>query len=181
MNRLSTNANDWQSDHAGTPKGAAHYYYPGGNAGGPIPFTNKKLLIWGGYERILQNTGNANVLQSFVPTTDMTGGNFGATSANSAFCAGTGGISSTQTNGYNDLTGRNALPALDFMRSDVLDQTGAWRQSKSAACSWQGRSTGHRDMRKPLARGSWPGSMPRCWFGEKFRSRSTGLRLIPGY
>src|SRR5580658_1526009 len=99
------NANDWQSDHAGTPKGAAHYYYPGGNAGGPIPFTNKKLLIWGGYERILQNTGNANVLQSFVPTTDMTGGNFGATSANSAFCAGTGGISSTQTNGCNDLTG----------------------------------------------------------------------------
>src|SRR5580704_6632319 len=54
------NANDWQSDHAGTPKGSAHYYYPGGNVGGPIPFTHKKLLGWFGYERILQDTGNAN-------------------------------------------------------------------------------------------------------------------------
>lgn len=31
--------------------------------------------------------------------------------------------------GYNDLTGSDALPALDFMRSDVLAETGAWRIS----------------------------------------------------
>lgn len=31
--------------------------------------------------------------------------------------------------GYTRLTGHNALPALDFMRSNVLDQTGAWRKS----------------------------------------------------
>lgn len=35
----------------------------------------------------------------------------------------------TAPEGYNDLTGANALPALDFMRSDVLDQTGTWRPS----------------------------------------------------
>jgi uncharacterized protein YukJ len=31
--------------------------------------------------------------------------------------------------GYNDLTNRTALPALDFMRSDVTTETGAWRIS----------------------------------------------------
>jgi uncharacterized protein YukJ len=31
--------------------------------------------------------------------------------------------------GSHDLTGQSALPALDFMRSDILDSTGAWRDS----------------------------------------------------
>jgi uncharacterized protein YukJ len=31
--------------------------------------------------------------------------------------------------GSQDLTGQSALPALDFMRSDVLANTGAWRDS----------------------------------------------------
>ncbi|WP_323121009.1 DUF2278 family protein [Burkholderia alba] len=31
--------------------------------------------------------------------------------------------------GYTDLTNRDALPALDFMRSDILNGTGAWRPS----------------------------------------------------
>ena len=31
--------------------------------------------------------------------------------------------------GFNELTGTKALPALDFMRSDILDETGAWRMS----------------------------------------------------
>ncbi len=99
------NANDWQSDHQGVKKGSAHYYYPGGNAGGPIPFTHKKLLIWGGYERLLQNTGNANSLSSFIPTSDMLSGNFGPTAANAVFCQGASNINSSQTSGCNDLTG----------------------------------------------------------------------------
>jgi hypothetical protein len=98
------NANDWQSDHAGTPKGSAHYYYPGGNVGGPVPFTHKKLLFWGGYERILQNTGNSNRLESYIPTPDMMAGNFTNTAANVAFCQGKN-LTSTATNGCNDLTG----------------------------------------------------------------------------
>ena len=82
------NANDWQSNHRGNPRGAAHYYYPGGNFGGPVPFTHKKLRFWVGYERILQNTGNANRLQSFIPTADMMAGNFTNTAANVTFCQG---------------------------------------------------------------------------------------------
>jgi hypothetical protein len=97
------NANDWQSDHAGTAKGSAHYYYPGGNFGGPIPFTHKKLLGWFGYEKFLQNTGNANRLTSFIPTADMMAGNFTNTAANVAFCQGN--LTPTATNGCNDLTG----------------------------------------------------------------------------
>jgi hypothetical protein len=97
------NANDWQSNHQGAKRGAAHYYYPGGNFGGPVPFTHKKLLFWGGYERFLQNTGNANTLTSFIPTADMMAGNFTNTAANMAFCQGT--LNATNTNGCNDLTG----------------------------------------------------------------------------
>jgi hypothetical protein len=108
-------ANDWQSDHAGTPKGPASYYYPGGNAGGPFPFTAKKVLVWGGYERILQNLGNTNRLESYIPTPDMLGGNFGPTAANLAFCAnGYGNIttpgSPVNGNSCNDLSG-TVLPS----------------------------------------------------------------------
>lgn len=31
--------------------------------------------------------------------------------------------------GFSDLTGSRALPALDFVRGDILDQTGPWRKS----------------------------------------------------
>jgi hypothetical protein len=31
--------------------------------------------------------------------------------------------------GFHDLTGRSGLPALDFLRSDVLAETGSWRDS----------------------------------------------------
>src|SRR6202041_2301959 len=70
------NANDWQSNHQGIPQGPQHYYYPGGNFGGPVPGTNKKLFFWGGYERWLQNQGNANVLKSYIPTPEMMAGDF---------------------------------------------------------------------------------------------------------
>jgi hypothetical protein len=103
-------ANDWQSNHTIpiTPKGGAHYYYPGGNVGGPIPFTHKKLQVWGGYERYLQNLGNTNRLESYIPTPDMMGGNFGPTAANLAFCNGNyGSLGPTPVTGNscNDLTG----------------------------------------------------------------------------
>jgi uncharacterized protein YukJ len=31
--------------------------------------------------------------------------------------------------GFNDLTGSSALPALDFLRSDLLAETGSWRET----------------------------------------------------
>ena len=99
------NANTWPNDQQKIAKAGAHYYYPGGNIGGPVPWTQKKLLWWFGYERLLQNTGNTNILESFIPTPDMMSGNFSATTANSAFCLGAANINGTQTNGCNNLAG----------------------------------------------------------------------------
>jgi hypothetical protein len=98
------NANDWQSNNNNIPRGKAHYYYPGGNIGGPVPFTKDKLLFWFGYEKFIQNTGNATTLTSYIPTSDMLAGNFTATPANSALCPT--GFSATNTGTYcNNLQG----------------------------------------------------------------------------
>jgi hypothetical protein len=70
------NANDWQDKHQGIAQGPQAYYYPGGSVGGPVPGTHKKLLFWGGYERWLQNQGNANHLSSYIPTPEMMAGDF---------------------------------------------------------------------------------------------------------
>ncbi len=81
------NANDWQDNHQGVPQGPQHYYYPGGDFGGPVPHTNKKLLFWGGYQRWLQNQGNANHLSSYIPTPEMMTGDFSTDNAdNMALC-----------------------------------------------------------------------------------------------
>uniref|UniRef100_A0A7V4XSX6 Carboxypeptidase regulatory-like domain-containing protein n=1 Tax=Acidobacterium capsulatum TaxID=33075 RepID=A0A7V4XSX6_9BACT len=103
------NAIDWQTKNAAASqgqkakKGSAHYYYPGFNVGGPIPGTHKKLRFWFGYEKDIQNTGNANILSSFIPTSDMMNGQFGNTPANATFCTGTS-IDYKVDNGCNDLT-----------------------------------------------------------------------------
>ncbi len=75
-------ANDWQTKtnelENGNPnkRGGEHYYYPGGNFGGPIPFTQKKAFFWFGYEHFLQNLGNSNFLTSYIPDAGMLAGNF---------------------------------------------------------------------------------------------------------
>jgi hypothetical protein len=97
------NANDWQDNHRGTPKGPDHYYYPGGNFGGPVPFTKNKVLFWAGYERLQQNTGNAGVLTSSIPTSDMLNGNFTPTAANLGVCPN--GFSAAATDWCNNLAG----------------------------------------------------------------------------
>lgn len=81
------NANAWSQNHAKTPLGPQHYYYPGGSIGGPVPGTHKKLLFWGGYERWLQNQGNQNVLTSYIPSPEMMQGDFSNDNAdNNALC-----------------------------------------------------------------------------------------------
>jgi len=104
------NANDWTDNHNHIAQGPQHYYYPGGNIGGPVPFTHKNLFFWGGYERWLQNQGNANVLKSFIPTPEMMAGNFTTDNAdNRALCPN--GFVQTTTPSYptgpwcNDLSG----------------------------------------------------------------------------
>jgi hypothetical protein len=106
------NANDWRSNHQGIPQGPQAYYYPGGNFGGPVPKTNKKLFFWGGYERWLQNQGNANVLSAYIPTPEMMAGNFTNDNAdNRTTCPN--GFYGAPTNTYpqgtwcNDLSGTN--------------------------------------------------------------------------
>ncbi len=100
------NANDWQSNHQHKPKGGASYYYPGGNFGGYVPKTHKKLFFWGGYERWLQDQGNANVLQSYIPTPEMMAGDFtNDNAANQALCPN--GFTGNGANGQwcDDLSG----------------------------------------------------------------------------
>jgi hypothetical protein len=101
------NANTWYNNHqvpVKIAKGGAHYYYPGGNIGGPVPFTHKKLFLWGGYERFLQNTGSGNVLQSFIPSPEMLAGDFTSDNAdNQALCPT--GFSANANNWCNNLSG----------------------------------------------------------------------------
>jgi hypothetical protein len=81
------NANGWQQKNTNTPLGPQSYYYPGGSFGGPVPGTHKHLLFWGGYERWLQNQGNANILTSYIPTPEMMQGDFSTDNAdNTAVC-----------------------------------------------------------------------------------------------
>lgn len=99
------NANDWQSNNAGLAKGGASYYYPGGNFGGPVPGTHHKLFFWAGYERWIQNQGNANILRSYIPSPEMMAGDFSTDNAdNNALCPN--GFSSDGANGKwcNDLS-----------------------------------------------------------------------------
>jgi hypothetical protein len=106
------NSNDWQHNHAGVPQGPQSYYYPGGNFGGPVPKTNKKLFFWGGYERWLQNQGNANVLTAYIPSPEMMAGNFTTDNAdNRALCPngfyGAPNGTFPQGGWCNDLSGTN--------------------------------------------------------------------------
>ncbi len=98
------NANDWLDNSQGKPRGTAHYYYPGGDVGGPIPFTHKKLLGWFGYEKFIQNTGNAYTLTSHIPTQAMMSGDFThSDSAGQALCQS--GIGSTNGTYCDNLQG----------------------------------------------------------------------------
>ncbi|MHB8303275.1 MAG: carboxypeptidase-like regulatory domain-containing protein [Acidobacteriaceae bacterium] len=99
------NANDWASNHQGIPKAGAYYYYPGGNVGGPVPHTNKKLFFWGGYERFLQNQGNANVLQSYIPSPEMMAGDFTSDNPDNVALCPNGFSSTAQGNWCNNLSG----------------------------------------------------------------------------
>jgi len=94
------NANDWQDKHQGIPQGAQHYYYPGGSFGGPVPFTHKKLMFWGGYERWLQNQGNANHLSSYIPSPEMLAGNFSTDNADNNVLCPNGFFQGAPPSGY---------------------------------------------------------------------------------
>jgi hypothetical protein len=99
------NANGWQQNHQNIPKAGAHYYYPGGNIGGAVPFTHKKLFFWGGYERFLQNPGNSNVLTSFIPSPEMLAGDFSTDNADNNVLCPNGFSASSAGTWCNNLAG----------------------------------------------------------------------------
>ncbi len=79
------NANAYANVQSGQPKVPAHYYYPGGNIGGPVllPWLHnfnakKKLLFFAAFEDYRQQfAGNGgNPLLSYVPTPGMRTGDF---------------------------------------------------------------------------------------------------------
>ena len=72
------NANSWQAKNQAkvVPLGPQSYYYPGGSFGGPVQERTSICLFWGGFERWLQNQGNANVLTSFIPQPGNDAGDF---------------------------------------------------------------------------------------------------------
>ena len=76
------NAVDSFQKNQGNKAPDSHYWYPGGNIGGPIllPFTkfnhNKdKLFFWFGYEYMNQHPAGS-IAEYFVPTPQMAAGNF---------------------------------------------------------------------------------------------------------
>lgn len=99
------NANGWLQDHEGQPLAGAAYYYPGGDIGGPIPGTHKKAFFWGGVELLRQNQGNANFLESYVPTPAMLAGDFSTDNPGNNILCPSGFSPQTQGQWCNDLSG----------------------------------------------------------------------------
>jgi hypothetical protein len=103
------NANSWANNHqfpqtSATARPEQAYYYPGGNFGGPVPGTHKKLLFWAGYEYFWQNLPASQPLESYVPSVGMQSGNFTSSGqGNAALCPS--GFSASATNWCNDLSG----------------------------------------------------------------------------
>jgi hypothetical protein len=92
------NSDSWQLNHQGKNVATGdHYYYPGGNVGGPVPGTKKKLMFWFGYEHFYQLATGGTTLTSYIPTPDMLAGNFGPTAANNALCQADLGLNADST------------------------------------------------------------------------------------
>ncbi len=117
------NANGWQQKNNGTPLGPQHYYYPGGNIGGPVPGTHKHLMFWGGYEKWLQNQGNGAIATSYIPSAAMMNGDFTAAD-NKGLCP-YGMIFGLQGNGNGGPDSPSAPPSLQGAGSWCSDLSGA--------------------------------------------------------
>lgn len=77
--------------------------------------------------------------------------------------------------GFSDLTGQTAAPALDFLRSDVLAETGAWRESDVMDGSDfpEPVASLKRLLNKALAQ-----SAPVYAFGRKFTDGTPGVHDV---
>lgn len=128
-------ADDAYAHSQGVPLASQHYYYMGGNIGGPIPFLNhgkQKVFFWGGYEYMNQHPA-ATPINFNVPTLEQRGGDFSESTIDGV--AGTTPVSNcgsnltllaclqgsswsyaytTQSGGLNLPTGTATMPTSDF-------------------------------------------------------------------
>lgn len=121
------NADDAYAHSQGVPNSAEHYYYMGGNIGGPIllPFTDfnknrKKLFFWAGYEYMDQHPA-ATPINYNVPTVEQRAGDFSETTIDGAPGTGTPLLSQLQSvwqyaysNPYNLPTGSNVMTSANY-------------------------------------------------------------------
>jgi Carboxypeptidase regulatory-like domain/TonB-dependent Receptor Plug Domain len=78
------NSDDAYAHSQGIPNSNEHYYYIGGNVGGPIPFLNRgkqKVFFWGGYEYMDQHPA-ASPINYNVPTAEQLSGDFSENTIN---------------------------------------------------------------------------------------------------
>ena len=76
------NSTDWMVNHLAQPKPDERYWYPGGQIGGPVPLTHKKLVFFSGFEyynqRFPEQT-SGGLLKANVPTLSERAGHFDPT------------------------------------------------------------------------------------------------------
>ena len=121
------NANDWLSNSLQLPRTNDKKFYPGGQLGGPIPGTHKKLLFFAGYEYYWQQLPG-QTLESWVPTLSMRNGDFSSTAAdNAALCSTPKAPSSMCSLGSNlngFLLNGSKIPASGIIPSSSFDPGG---------------------------------------------------------
>ena len=73
------NSNDWYFNHLQQDRPNDRYWYPGGQFGGPVPFTHKKLTFFSGFEYYHQrfpDGSSGGLLKAMVPTVSQRAGHF---------------------------------------------------------------------------------------------------------
>jgi hypothetical protein len=129
------NSDDAYAHSQGIPNSAEHYYYEGGNIGGPIIIpgldfnkNRKKLFFWAGFEYMDQHPA-ASPVNYNVPTSEQLSGDFSETTFNGV--AGTTPVSNCGGNAtlgaclgsvwatayagvYNLPGGKNTMPTSDY-------------------------------------------------------------------
>jgi len=121
------NANDFLDNSLGLPRVNDKKFYPGGQLGGPVPGTHKKLLFFAGSEYYWQQLPSQTI-ESFVPTNSMRSGNFSSTAPdNAALCSTPNAPSSMCSLGANlngFLLNGSPIPATGIIPSSSFDPGG---------------------------------------------------------
>jgi hypothetical protein len=145
------NSDDAYAHSQGIPNSNEHYYYVGGNVGGPIliPGTDfnksrKKLFFWAGYEYMNQHPA-ATPINYNVPTAEQRAGDFSETTIDGLPGTGTPLLTQLQSTWqyayaipYNLPTGTNKMTSASYDPNvgGILGTMPASNISPSAANGW---------------------------------------------